>query len=41
MHLQKVHPMALRLLESDQQDIVLTLINAIEKHMPRKYSIGN
>jgi len=39
MHLQKVHPMVLRLLESDQQDIVLTLINAIEKHMPRKHSI--
>jgi hypothetical protein len=39
MHLQKVHPMALRLLERDQQNIVLTLINAIEKHIPRKHFI--
>jgi hypothetical protein len=36
-HLQKVHNMASRLLENEQQAIIFALINAIEKHMPKKY----
>jgi hypothetical protein len=40
-HLQKVHDMVSRLFENDQQTITFALINAIEKHMPKKYFIEN
>jgi hypothetical protein len=40
-HLQKVHDMSARLLESDQQKGIFALINAIEKHMPEKYFTHN
>ena len=36
-HLHKVHDMASRLLEDDEQNAVFALINAIEKHMSKKY----
>jgi hypothetical protein len=36
-HLQKVHDMASRLLENEQQTVIFALINAIEKYMPEKY----
>jgi hypothetical protein len=36
-HLQKVHDMASRLLENDEQTAVFALINAIEKYMAKKY----
>jgi hypothetical protein len=36
-HLQKVHDMASRLLENDEKNAVFALINAIEKHMSKKY----
>ena len=39
-HLQKVHNMALRLLEDDEQNAVFALINAIEKHMSKQYFTG-
>jgi hypothetical protein len=36
-HLHKVHDMASRLLEDDEQNAVFALINAIEKYMSKKY----
>jgi hypothetical protein len=36
-HLQKVYDMSSRLLEDDEQNAVFALINAIEKHMAKKY----
>jgi len=36
-HLQKVYDMSSRLFEDDEQNAVFALINAIEKHMAKKY----
>lgn len=36
-HLHKIHDMAVRLLEGDEQNAVFSLINATEKYMAQKY----
>jgi len=38
-HLRKVHEMTSRLLEDDEKNAVIALIDAIEKHMEKKYFI--
>ena len=40
-HLRKVHDMAARLLDNDQQKDIFALINAIEKYMPERYFTHN
>ncbi|UJR24647.1 hypothetical protein I4U23_006021 [Adineta vaga] len=38
-HLKKVHDMALRLFENEEQETILALIDVINKHMPENYYV--